>query len=131
MNFGGVATNAHNNRTLRTLLAGLPRSRDSSISDVVRTVRGIGAAQAALVPQLAATDLVHTTPRIDVRIVMVQGRLDEVAPAEPAHRFYDALAAPDKQLVWFERSAHTPHFEEPHKFRDVLMSVRASYAGAS
>ena len=34
--------------------------------------------------------------------------------------------APGKQLVWFSRSAHTPHLEEPAKFRDLLMNVRAS-----
>jgi hypothetical protein len=28
--------------------------------------------------------------------------------------------------VWFESSAHTPHLEEPAKFRDLLMNVRAS-----
>jgi hypothetical protein len=28
--------------------------------------------------------------------------------------------------VWFENSAHTPHLEEPGKFRDLLVAVRAS-----
>jgi pimeloyl-ACP methyl ester carboxylesterase len=40
-------------------------------------------------------------------------------------RFHDSLAAPSKQLVWFESSAHSPHLEEPVKFRDLLMNVRA------
>src|SRR6266511_1516085 len=51
---------------------------------------------------------------------MAQGRLDQVAPGEAAQRFHDSLTAPSKQLVWFERSAHTPHLEEPDKFRDLL-----------
>lgn len=34
-------------------------------------------------------------------------------------------------LTWFESSAHTPHREEPAKFRDLLMTVRATQlAGA-
>jgi pimeloyl-ACP methyl ester carboxylesterase len=49
-----------------------------------------------------------------------------VAPGEAAQRFHDSLTAPSKQLVWFESSAHTPHLEEPAKFRDLLMNVRAS-----
>jgi pimeloyl-ACP methyl ester carboxylesterase len=57
---------------------------------------------------------------------MAQGRLDQVAPGEAAQRFYDSLTAPGKQLVWFARSAHTPHLEEPAKFRDLLMNVRTS-----
>jgi pimeloyl-ACP methyl ester carboxylesterase len=125
-NFGGVATNASFNSVHRALLVSLIRSPDYSAADVIRTFRGISASQAALLPQLATTDLVRTMPRLDVPIVMAQGRLDQVAPGEAAQRFYDSLTAPSKQLVWFERSAHTPHLEEPAKFRDLLMNVTAS-----
>ena len=65
-------------------------------------------------------------PRLDVPLVMAQGRFDQVAPGEAAQRFHDCLTVPGKQLVWFSRSAHTPHLEEPAKFRDLLMNVRAS-----
>jgi pimeloyl-ACP methyl ester carboxylesterase len=125
-NFGGVASNANFNGVLRALLFSLVRSPDYSVAAVVRTLRGIGASQAALLPQLASTDLVRAMPRLDVPLVMAQGRLDQVAPGEAAQRFHDSLTAPGKQLVWFSRSAHTPHLEEPAKFRDLLMNVRAS-----
>ena len=125
-NYGGVATNANLNGLLRALLVSLVRSPDYSAADVIRTVRGMRASQAALLPQLATTDLVRTVPRLDVPIVMAQGRLDQVAPGEAAQRFHDSLTAPGKQLVWFDNSAHTPHLEEPAKFRDLLMNVAAS-----
>lgn len=125
-NFGGVVTNVSYNGIVRALLASLARSPDYPPAAVIRTVRGLSASLAALVPQLASTDLIRTLPRLDVPIVMVQGRLDQVAPPEPAQRFYDSLAAPGKQLVWFERSAHSPHLEEPAKFRDLLMGITAS-----
>ena len=124
-NFGGVATNANLNSLRRELLVSLARSPDYSAADVIRTLRGISASRAALLPQFATTDLVRTMPRLDVPIVMAQGRLDQVAPGEAAQRFHDSLAAPSKQLVWFERSAHTPHLEEPVKFRNLLMNVTA------
>jgi pimeloyl-ACP methyl ester carboxylesterase len=123
-NYGGVTANATFSAVLRALLGSLLRSRDYSIADVVRTVRGVTITQAALLPELASTDLVRTMPRLDVPIVMAQGRLDQVAPAEPAQRFYDTLTAPSKQLVWFEKSAHTPQYDEPAKFRDLLMTMR-------
>jgi proline iminopeptidase len=125
-NFGGVASNENYGSLVRGLLASLIRSSDYSPGDIVRTVRGITAPQAALLPALAVMDLVQTLPRLDVPIVMVQGRLDQVAPGEAAQRYADVLMAPSKQLVWFEKSAHTPHLEEPAKFRDVLKTVRAS-----
>ena len=125
-NFGGVATNANFNSLLRGLLLSLVRSPDYSAAAIIRTLRGFRASQASLLPQLASTDLVRAMPRLDVPLVMAQGRLDQVAPGEAAQRFHDSLAAPSKQLMWFERSAHTPHLEEPAKFRDLLMTVRAS-----
>ena len=70
-------------------------------------------------------DLVHDVPCIDVPVVMVQGRLDQVAPGEAAQLYASVLQAPSKDLVWFEESAHTPHLEEPARFREVLMRLRA------
>jgi pimeloyl-ACP methyl ester carboxylesterase len=125
-NFGGVAANGNFSSLLREFVLSLVRSPDYSAADIIRTLRGISASQAALLPQLATTDLVRTMPRLDVPLVMAQGRLDQVAPGEAAQRFHDSLTAPSKQLVWFESSAHTPHLEEPAKFRDLLMNVRAS-----
>jgi pimeloyl-ACP methyl ester carboxylesterase len=48
-----------------------------------------------------------------------------VAPGDAAERYANALQAPSKELVWFENSAHTPHLEEPDKFRDLLVRVRS------
>jgi pimeloyl-ACP methyl ester carboxylesterase len=71
-------------------------------------------------------DLTRSLPRIDVPVVMIQGRQDQVAPGESAQQYASSLQAPSKQLIWFETSAHTPHLEEPAKFRDVLLSIRDS-----
>jgi len=34
--------------------------------------------------------------------------------------------APRKRLVWFENSAHTPHLDEPERFRDLLRELHAA-----
>jgi len=125
-NFGGVSAGATYNGMIRSLMSSLVRSRDYSPMDIVRTVRGIAASQAALLPELAATDLVATMPTLEVPIVLVQGRLDQVAPSEATQRLYGSLIAPSKRLVWFEKSAHTPHLDEPEKFRRVLLEVKAA-----
>jgi pimeloyl-ACP methyl ester carboxylesterase len=124
-NFGGVTTNETYGEVIRGLLVSLVRSPDYSARDVLRTVRGVTATQAALLPELTALDLVHTLPRIDVPVVMVQGRLDRVAPGDAAQQYFSTLVAPTKELVWFENSAHTPQLEEPEKFRELMMRVRA------
>lgn len=130
-NFGGVTVGATWNSLPRTLAVSLLRSPDYSVTAALRTFRGVTASQAALLPLLASTDLVTTMPRLDVPIILVQGRLDQVAPGVAAQRFYDALAAPSKKLVWFEHSAHTPQYDEPARFRDVLLTLRASDLAAT
>jgi pimeloyl-ACP methyl ester carboxylesterase len=124
-NFGGVSRDENYASLVRGLLASLARSPDYSLGDIVRTVRGINATQAALLPELAGVDLVRALPRLEVPVIMAQGRLDQVAPGEAAERYYGALEAPSKQFVWFENSAHTPQLDEPDKFGDLLRRARA------
>ncbi|MGO9502413.1 MAG: alpha/beta fold hydrolase [Streptosporangiaceae bacterium] len=125
-NFGGVTRNQTYATLARGLVSSLVRCADYSAGDVIRTVRGVTATQAALLPDLATMDLTRTLPRIDVPVVMVQGRDDQVAPGESAQQYASSLQAPRKQLIWFENSAHTPHLDEPAKFRDVLLGIRDS-----
>ena len=124
INYGGVTAGKDYAWFRRTLLGSLIRSADYSIADVVRALRGITTSQAALLPELARTDLVSTVPSLEVPIVLAQGRHDRVAPGEAAQRFYDSVKAPTKRLVWFERSAHTPQFDEPDNFRRLLLDVK-------
>jgi len=123
-NFGGVRTGHTYNSMIRSLLVSLLRSPDYSLADTVRTIQGITAVPAALLPEQAALDLTHTLTSLNCPIVMVQGRHDQVAPSSAAERYAELLEAPSKQLVWFERSAHMPHLEEPERFRELLAKVR-------
>ncbi|MER7243845.1 alpha/beta hydrolase [Kribbella sp. NPDC000426] len=122
-NFGGVTINQNFNDLTRVLLTSLVRSADYSAADVIRAVRGISAAQAALLPELATTDLAQSAAHLEVPIVLAQGRHDQLAPGEFAQRYYDSLTSPSKRLVWFENSAHTPQYDEPDKFRNLLLDV--------
>jgi pimeloyl-ACP methyl ester carboxylesterase len=125
-NFGGVTTGETYASLARGLVSSLVRCADYSAGDVIRTLRGVTATQAALLPDLATMDLTRTLPRIEVPVLLVQGRHDQVAPGESARQYASSLQAPRKQLIWFENSAHTPHLDEPARFRDVLLGIRDS-----
>jgi len=78
-----------------------------------------------LLPDLAHLDLFEMLPRLDVPVFLLQGRHDYVAPSSIAEQFYQWLQAPKgKQLIWFEESAHMPQYEEPGKFREILLRVK-------
>jgi pimeloyl-ACP methyl ester carboxylesterase len=120
-----VTTGQSYGAVVRDLITSLVRSRDYSLGDVLRTLRGVSQAQFALLPEINALCLERSLPAIDVPIVMVQGRLDVVAPGSAAEHYFNALASPQKQFVWFDHSAHTPQYDEPQAFRDLLLRVRA------
>ncbi len=42
--------------------------------------------------------------------------------ASLVERYDEVLQAPRKALIWFEKSGHTPLWEERRKFVDVLVS---------
>jgi pimeloyl-ACP methyl ester carboxylesterase len=124
MNFDGVTRNETYASFARALLVSLVRSSDYSAGDLVRTFRGMTSTQAAMAGEVANLDLARTLPRIGVPVVLVQGRLDHVAPVDVLQQYAEVLEAPSKRVVWFERSAHTPQLDEPDTFRDLLLRVR-------
>jgi esterase/lipase len=42
-------------------------------------------------------------------------------PSEIAERYFDAIKAPSKELIWFEKSAHMVNSEEKDKFNRILV----------
>ncbi|HKF35780.1 MAG TPA: alpha/beta hydrolase [Ktedonobacteraceae bacterium] len=124
-NFGGANRQETYTRLLLKTLRQLVLSRDYALSDIVGTLRGIGFTQDHLLPDLANLDLFQLLPRLDVPVFLLQGRHDYIAPPTIAEQYYQALQAPQgKQLIWFDESAHTPQYEEPGKFREILLGVK-------
>jgi pimeloyl-ACP methyl ester carboxylesterase len=69
-------------------------------------------------------DLRTAVPRIQVPVAFFQGRHDVGTNPEVVARYAAALDAPSgKSFVWFENSAHMPHYEEPEVFREALLRV--------
>ena len=75
-----------------------------------------------LLPQLAAVDLDNTVPKVEVPVYFAVGRHDHMAPFEVSQGYFAMLAAPKKQWIWFEDSAHFPQWEEMEKFHDLLVN---------
>jgi pimeloyl-ACP methyl ester carboxylesterase len=56
-----------------------------------------------------------------IPVVMFMGRHDYTTPSEPTAKWLEAVKAPYKQAVWFERSAHMIPWEEPGKMLVSLL----------
>ena len=70
-----------------------------------------------------ALDKTHR--KFSVPVCFFIGHLDYNTPFELAERYFDALEAPKKEKVIFERAAHMIPFEEPERFNHEVVRVFA------
>lgn len=106
---------------LGMVLTNLLWSREYSWRDRVRYFRGSLESLDALFPELMTLDLFERVPAVDVPVWFALGRHDHEVPSELSARYFEALRAPRKELVWFERSAHMPHLEERERFHRLMI----------
>lgn len=64
--------------------------------------------------------------RVAVPVWFFTGRYDYTDPVPITERYFATLSAPEKTLVWFERSAHFPFLEESEAFADAIAKVAAA-----
>lgn len=110
----------HDSDGMGQLVTAVLLSPDYSL-DVAQTYDG-GSRDAvhAVIPELFGFDLRDLGTRFDVPVYLFQGRHDWSNASELVADYYARIEAPDKRLVWFERSAHVPMLEEPDAFAEAL-----------
>jgi len=100
-------------------------SPDYTFRDLFGFIRGMWFSGSTMLAngEYSQVNLFEQAPKVDVPVYFFQGRYDYSTPGDVVARYYKMLDAPQKSLLWFEGSAHFPHWEEPQKFVDVLLEV--------
>jgi pimeloyl-ACP methyl ester carboxylesterase len=62
-------------------------------------------------------------PQIDVPVLFCCGRRDFNVRQELVVEYVCELRAPSKRVVWFEKSAHLPNYEEPAAFAECCKTL--------
>ncbi len=73
--------------------------------------------------ELQQINLFEQAGTLEIPIYFFQGRHDYSTPGEVVEKYYEAVQAPQKSLIWFEESAHFPQWEEPEKFTNELLEI--------
>lgn len=89
-------------------------------SEIPRYFRGLFFSLESLWPCKLGIDLFRSAPELRVPLYLFSGRFDQVTPTELIQAYFGEVDAPQKELVWFEHSAHCPHLEEPEGFAEAL-----------
>lgn len=96
--------------------------REYSLGGLLKYVKGL-----MILPKtpLAGTDpkFLDTVKKLDVPVYLLLGHHDQNCSYELAQKWYDALEAPDKKLIWFENSAHSPQWEEPDEWNAAFTKL--------
>ncbi|AZN30427.1 alpha/beta hydrolase [Flaviflexus salsibiostraticola] len=93
---------------------------------LIEQLRGMAAMAetfAVLYPQLGHVDFRQDVRRLDVPIYMIQGAHEAEGREVLAREWFDMLDAESKQWIEFDRSGHTPNYDEPGRFTDVMVDV--------
>ncbi len=69
-------------------------------------------------------DFIRDLPEVKVPIYFVAGRYDYNTPSILIENYYNHIIAPEKEIIWFEESAHFPHFEEPENFAQLAIQIK-------
>lgn len=83
-----------------------------------------------LFPRLANLSL-KGVRRLDVPVIMLLGRHDYATPSTITEQWMARLAAPKKQVIWFEHSAHLPMIEQPGRVLQALVERVRPLSGRS
>ena len=105
------------------VLRNLVFSREYTMVDRVNFFRGVLQSVGALYPELSRVDLFVQVPEVQIPVYFCLGRHDYEVPSVLSAKYFEALKAPRKQLVWFERSAHLPNIEEQNKFNEFMIKT--------
>ncbi|MCA9905793.1 MAG: hypothetical protein KC547_18180, partial [Anaerolineae bacterium] len=73
-------------------------------------------------PQLADLDFRTQAAELSVPVYFIKGRWDVNAMNSLVEDYFAVLDAPHKELIWFEDSAHTPLWDEPQHFVEVMVN---------
>ena len=86
-------------------------------------VRGISFSSEAIWDEQQTYDAADHIQRLDVPYFLMVGRHDHIIPSSLSAEFFDGLEATEKELIWFEESAHVPFFEEPDTFNQEVLRI--------
>ncbi|HWP80040.1 MAG TPA: alpha/beta hydrolase [Candidatus Acidoferrum sp.] len=103
-------------QTLRDLF-----SPEYGIYDKINFVRGVLSTFGEVYPQLYPVDLREDYTKLEVPVYFFLGRHDLNAPPALAQQYFDALEVPEKELVWFEHSGHSPWINEADLFAQEVL----------
>jgi pimeloyl-ACP methyl ester carboxylesterase len=92
-----------------------------SFKDKMNYMEGLKFSQTTVGKKYLNLNLFDEVKKVDVPIYFLIGKMDYTTPFVLVQKYVDFIQAPYKEIIWFEKSSHSPMFEEPDAFNDTLI----------
>ncbi|GGM23900.1 hypothetical protein GCM10011351_07110 [Paraliobacillus quinghaiensis] len=89
--------------------------------DKLNFLRGVAYTFNHVYQQLYEVDLRKQAVKLDVPVYFLIGRHDINAPISITEEYFGMIEAPEKELIWFEHSGHSPWINETDKFVNTVV----------
>nr|WP_241242810.1 alpha/beta hydrolase [Paenibacillus whitsoniae] len=84
--------------------------------DAIRYFRGVSVSQNVLLEEERKNNIPRIVDHLDIPVYFVMGEYDYMTSLKAAKTYFEAIEAPEKHFIRFEKSAHYPQFEEKEQF---------------
>ena len=123
---GGIKSGSSYSALLLSTIKNMLFSKEYSLKDIFKTIKGMEFCQNALLPEMDKLNLFNMVDAVNVPVHFIQGKSDGVAPYQTAVRYFECIRVETKTITLFEHSAHMPHYEEPQKFAELVNEKTSS-----
>jgi pimeloyl-ACP methyl ester carboxylesterase len=97
--------------------------KDIKLLSIIKFIKGSILSLNCLEDEMNKINFLKELPKLNVPVYFCCGRRDYTVPSELVEEYCEKLNAPYKEILWFEKSGHTPNFEEVDKFCKFCLSL--------
>lgn len=99
------------------------KSEEYKLIDIYKFMAGFSFSLKYLWPEIMRMNILEEVDSLSIPIYFFLGKYDYSAPSSLAEAYFSKLKADNKQIIWFENSAHMCNLEEQAKFISNLENV--------
>ncbi|MBI9099789.1 MAG: alpha/beta fold hydrolase [Spirochaetaceae bacterium] len=97
-------------------------SRECTIFDYPALLLGSNFSLKTMAANISYFDAMKEIPVLNVPFFLLEGRQDKNSMSSLAEEYFNFVSAPQKELFWFNNSAHWPNLEERDKFHSIMIN---------
>jgi pimeloyl-ACP methyl ester carboxylesterase len=103
-------------------------SREYSFFDVIKYAKSSAFCVGNMIydPDFNDFNFFQQIPEVKIPVFFISGLHDYNTPWELVQKYAHEIKAPRKEFIKFEKSGHSPVFEEPKRFNEEIMRIYQS-----